>query len=108
MSTYICEKCGCVDNTACGGNYWSVAMMKNSKKIDPMFEDDYSNKHKLCCECTPPKFIDGSINNEAGKQHNRFPKRHWSECGDKENIIERCNEKVGNFVNAIEYFQNLK
>jgi hypothetical protein len=100
MSTYICDKCGCVDNTGCGGNYWSVVTHQNS------FSDEYSNTHLLCCECTPNTFVDGSKNTEAGKWHNRFPKRHWSKIGSKSMIIAESKKDQGSFVNAVEYFKN--
>lgn len=99
MSTYICEKCGCIDNSACGGNYAVVKAHLN------LFEDEYSNTHLLCVECTPSKFKDGSINREAGKWHNEFPKRHWSEIG-KETLIEICEKDEGDYVNAREYFKS--
>jgi hypothetical protein len=98
MSTYICEKCGCIDNTACGGNYWGVM----SKRA--YFKDDYANKHVLCVECTPSEYCDGSISEEAGKWHNKFPKRHWSAFGTKDEVIAHCLENQGNIVNAVDYF----
>ena len=101
MSTYICEKCGCIDNTACGGNYWRVKGKMN------LFKDEYSNTHVLCVECTPKEFKDGSKNTEAGKWHNKFPKKHWSELG-KDYILSAANAMNGNYVNAEEYFKNLE
>ena len=98
MSTYICEKCGCIDNSACGGNY---ALVKSNFKF---FKDDYANNHYLCVECTPTEFSDGSKNEKAGKWHNRFPKIHWTEIG-KENILKACEESCGNYTNAKEYFR---
>lgn len=49
MPLFVCEECGCVDNTACGGTFWVVLHAKNDKV--------------LCCEC------------HLGKWHNRFPKK---------------------------------
>lgn len=100
MSTYICTKCGCIDNTACGGNYWMVKSKLAS------FKDEYANNNVLCVECTPTEYSDGSINTEKGKWHNKFPKRHWSEFGSKEEVIDHCIEGNGNVVNAVEYFKN--
>lgn len=102
MSTYICNKCGCVDNTACNGNYHLVEMMKHGHS--KFFKDEYSNTHHLCSECTPVEYYDGSANTRAGKWHNVFPKKHWSEYGTKEYLLEQCNKHEGNFVNANEYF----
>ena len=98
MSTYICTKCGCIDNSACGGNYSIINMS------EPFFADDFANKNLLCVECTPSVYIDGSVNARAGKWHNRFPKRHWSALG-KEFILSECHKDIGNYVNAVEFFQ---
>jgi len=51
MPLFVCEKCGCVDNTACGGTFWIVLHKKDNKV--------------LCCEC----------HFGPGKWHNRFPKK---------------------------------
>lgn len=102
MSTYICEKCGCIDNTACGGNYWSMKGKQN------YFKDEYANTHALCVECTPTEYEDGSKNRSAGQWHNHFTKKHWSEYGTKEKLIEDCKKNQGNVVNAIEYFEKLE
>lgn len=111
MSTYICEKCGCIDNTACGGNYWLASMnksrIKRGEEPEIYYKEDEGNTKYLCVECSPKEFIDGSIREKAGKWHNMFPKRHWTEYG-KEKIMESYNLNVGNFVNAEEYFENLR
>lgn len=100
MSTYICEKCGCIDNTACGGNYYVVVGKMNS------YKDTYANEHLLCVECTPQEYKDGSINQEKGKWHNIFPKTHWSQIGSPDKLINECLKAQGNYVNAVEYFRN--
>lgn len=50
MPIFKCDKCGCVENTACS-NYWT---------------DKFANPPKptLCSECDP----------SLGKWHNKFPK----------------------------------
>lgn len=96
MPSYICEKCGCIDNSACGGNYWSVKSKLN------LFADEYSNTHLLCVECTPQKFSDGSINHEAGIWHNHFPKKHWSDIGKQQ--ILNASDDLGSYTNAKDYF----
>jgi len=111
MSTYICEKCGCIDNTACGGNYWAVSysiskFKKDGTAIKKCFKDEYANTHVLCVECTPAEYSDGSIKREAGKWHNMFLKKHWSEYGTKEKLIADCKRNNGSVVNAIEYFND--
>ncbi|MBN1074710.1 hypothetical protein DVV91_10185 [Clostridium botulinum] len=80
MSTFICEKCGCIDNTACYGNYW----VRNSK------EDI------LCSECY------------SGQWHTHFSKRHWSDVGDKKEILKKSNKNDGTLINAKEYFEKTK
>jgi hypothetical protein len=49
MSLFMCQACGCVENTACC-NYWSSQM---------------DGKPKLCSECDPT----------IGKWHERFTRR---------------------------------
>lgn len=49
MSLFVCDECGCVENTALC-RFW----MQRSK-----------DKKVLCSEC------------DNGKWHNRFPKRKW-------------------------------
>ena len=77
MSLYVCEKCGCIDNTACGGQ----SVFRNSSWVPEESKGKY-----LCCECTPIHFSDGSINEDAGKWHNRFPKRKYTE-EDRDRVI---------------------
>lgn len=101
MSTYICTRCGCIDNTSCGGNYWNVKLNLNS------FKEDFDNKNFLCAECTPSKYKSGSTS-KGGKWHHRFKKEHWSSIGTKEEVIEICKKNNGNLINAIEFFKQLK
>jgi hypothetical protein len=103
MPSYICTKCGCIDNTACGGNYWNVIGKLN------LFKDEYSNNNVLCTECAPSIFSDNSKNREAGKWHNRFPKKHWSTYGTKEELLKEFEEDPNNsLINVNEYFKNYK
>lgn len=110
MSTFICEKCGCIDNTACGGTYWEVALArKTDKKEDLLFADDFYNKHPVCVACAPKEYIDGSKNEEAGEWHNRFPRRHWTELfHDLHELALANNESTGDFVNARTYVKQVK
>jgi len=50
MGLYMCEECGCVENTALG-NFWIKSLTKDKKA--------------LCTECDP----------SVGRWHGRFPKR---------------------------------
>lgn len=102
MPSYICERCGCVDNSACGGNYWNV------KSKAGLYKDKEANEHLLCVECTPNEFSDGSKNEEAGKWHNQFKKKHWSDYGTMEEIIEVADKEKGSLTNAREYFKRIR
>lgn len=55
--------------------------------------------------CVPKKFKNGRVNEKAGKWHNHFPKKHWTEIATKEEIIAICKKGQGSYVNAMEYFK---
>ena len=78
MSIYICEKCGCIENTALGG-YW-----KNARNKEP----------KMCSECN------------TGVWHNEFPKKHWSEYGI-ETLLELECRRDGSMINASTYLKSI-
>lgn len=78
MSAYICEKCGCVDNTALGG-YWKNALRK---------------EFKMCSECNTRTW------------HNEFPKQHWTEYG-VEKLLELEARNDGSMINASEYLKSI-
>lgn len=78
MSVYICEKCGCIENTGLGG-YW-----RNVIKKEP----------KACSECN------------TGKWHNKFEKKHWTEYGVKK-ILELEARKDGSMINGAEYLKSI-
>lgn len=69
MSLYVCEECGCIENTALS-NYWY-------RKNKDMFDDNRA----LCSECQPTHFKTGE-RASLGKWHNKFPKEHWSKRYD--------------------------
>lgn len=69
MPLFICEKCGCIENTALG-HYWS--------KDTQMFKNTEWGK-ALCSECSPNKFPDGSNYAKGGKWHGQFPKESFEE-----------------------------
>ena len=85
MSTFICSKCGCIDNSSKDGNYWTRFLDSNNKEPEP----------PICCVCN-------------GKQwHNCFPKEHWSNHGTQDELIAEAKKKQGNYDNAVEYFANI-
>lgn len=78
MSGYICEKCGCIENTALGG-YWFNVVNK-----EPV----------LCSECND------------GAWHNEFEKRHWTEYG-VEKLLELEARNDGSMINATQYLKSI-
>jgi hypothetical protein len=73
MGLFVCDKCGCVENTALGF-WWSRDMAKRDNWFKGIL-DDY-NGEALCSECCPTHFGDGS-KTDKGIWHNRFPKEKW-------------------------------
>ena len=78
MSVYICEKCGCIENTALGG-YWRNLCNKEAK---------------MCSECN------------TGEWHNWFEKKHWSEYGVNK-LLELESRGDGSMINATEYLKSI-
>ena len=78
MSVYICEKCGCIENTALG-SYWVNVINKEPK---------------VCSEC------------HTGEWHNKFEKQHWTEYGVKK-LLELEARKDGSMINATEYLKSI-
>lgn len=64
MPLFICEDCGCVENTALG-RYWT--------RDTDLWSDDNRGK-ALCSECSPTEFKSGEKYDRGGKWHGRFPK----------------------------------
>lgn len=100
MSTFICEKCGCIDNSSCGGTYNSY----RSKRV--FYKENEANTKALCCVCTPTKYIDGSPTRCQGRWHERFERKHWTQYG-MDYLIEKCKKDVGDYENAIDFFSKL-
>ena len=70
MPLFVCDRCGCVDNTALG-RYWN-------KDMDCWGDDNRGLA--LCSECAPTTYKDGRAVNgfhQYGKWHNEFPKAKW-------------------------------
>lgn len=102
MSTFICEECGCIDNTSMNNSYWS----RNGK-------DMYNDNRALCQQHSPTHYADGTpctdkIWGPRGKWHNEFPKTHWSEYLDITKILDKDSIKHGNLVNAVDYFNKVR
>lgn len=75
MSVYICEKCGCLENTATG----------------PYWQNKLNNEPLICSECNTDEW------------HNKFPKKHWSEYG-MQTLLKEEKKNNGNAINATDYF----
>ena len=69
MPMYVCEVCGCVENTGCG-NWWS--RFDNHKKVG-----DIPDGVALCSVCTPAEYKSGAIDEGKGKWHMYFTRRLW-------------------------------
>ena len=83
MPLFVCDRCGCVDNTACGGTYWT-------RNQNEEYFDGIKNGEALCAECTPKIFSDGSTNEYGGIWHNKFPKVKW----DGQTEMLNRNQKI--------------
>lgn len=68
MPLFVCDKCGCIDNTALGF-YWA-------KDVDGMWKDGELQGLALCSECAPKEYSDGG-KTRFGKWHGKFTKKKW-------------------------------
>lgn len=111
MSIFICEKCGKLDNTACGNNYWLAHMnkhrQKNGEKLEIYFKPEFSyfETHVCCSDCCEGV----TFSDDSGTLHNRSidikDKEHWTKYG-KEKLLKWERRNDGSMVNATEYFRN--
>ena len=72
MSLYQCEKCGCVENTACG-HYWSAIF---GREMFSDYQNGTNEKMLLCSACGPLKFKNGE-STDFGKWHGIFRQRFF-------------------------------
>lgn len=113
MSIFICEKCGCLDNTALNNNYWHAAGNKYKKKEGKLLDISYSPEfayfedHVCCSECCDGiTYKDGSGSiRKTSSDFGEKDRQHWSVFG-KEKLLEWERRKDGSMVNATEYFEN--
>lgn len=70
MPLFVCDNCGCIDNTACGGTWWS-------RNMTDIWPKEYVGK-ALCVVCASPVYNDGSPNTDAGEWHNHFPRKQYT------------------------------
>lgn len=111
MSIFICEKCGKLDNTACGNNYWIAYMNKyrqsQGEEIEIYFKPEFSYfENHVCCSdcCEGVEFSDwsGILHKRSIYIENR---EHWTKYG-KEKLLEWEHRNDGSMVNATEYFKD--
>lgn len=112
MGVFICEKCGRLDNTACGNNYWHASRNKrrkaNKEEIDRSYKKDfeYFEDHVCCSDCCKGvPYLDGSGVLGYGKFDIK-DKQHWTEIG-KEQLLEWESRRNGSMMNATEYFSTI-
>lgn len=82
MPLFVCDKCGCIENTALG-RYWS-------KDMQDLWEQDNLGM-ALCSECAPKTYRSGMPTRFTGKWHNNFPKKQWD---GKIQVVNRKREKM--------------
>lgn len=75
MGLFVCDKCGCIENTALGF-YWGRYLIK--------WKDSNLNGLALCSECAPSYYSDGGKTN-YGKWHGKFPRKIWDGKSKVEN-----------------------
>lgn len=78
MPTFICTKCGVIENTAVS-DYWV-------RKLE--------NKLPECSLCS------------KGTWHGHFERKHWS-CYGIKTLLNAQKEGKGDFVNAKEHLRNI-
>lgn len=113
MSTFICEKCGRISNSALRGTYWHAEMnlshISKGEPIDKSYKPEYEffETHHCCDKCADGvEFKDGSgvlHPTEFTIPDNEM--KHWSEIG-KEECLRLEAKGYGFLVNATYFFEN--
>lgn len=109
MSSFICERCGSIDNSALSNNYWVA--FSNKKEKDPKdfflsFKEDYFNTHMACAKCCEGiHFSSGEDAYHRGDLDFDIYE-HWTVVG-KERMLELCSHLRGDYENAKEFFEEL-
>lgn len=112
MGTFICEKCGKIDNTACSNNYWHAIGNKHLKSVGMEIDIDYKPEfgyfedHVCCSDCCEGIVY---VDNSGVIKKNSIDikdKKHWSEYG-KEVLLKLEAMKDGSVENATEYFKSI-
>lgn len=78
MSTFLCTKCGAIENTATS-KYWY---------------DTMEGRPPICSKCS------------TGKWHDMFPRTHWSKVGiDK--LLKAQKRNQGDYINARNHLRDI-
>lgn len=94
MSIFICEKCGKLDNTACGNNYWHALTNKIRERKGEEQETHYKPEFLYfenhvcrsdCCEGIAYSDNSGTL---CKRSIDIQEKDHWTKFG-KEKLLER-------------------
>lgn len=109
MGVFICEKCGNIDNTACGNNYWHAASNKYHKSINEPIkiyykpEYEYFEDHECCSKCcTGIIYKDGDVMQPTPIDDDILI--HWTKIG-KEELLRM--EKDGDIKNVTSYLKSI-
>ena len=115
MGIFICEKCGKLDNTACGNNYYTAKrnkfLLKSGRTIEPSYKSEYEyfETHSCCSDCcVDVEYKDKPIklSQSLSSKFNIKDKKHWTFYG-KERLLELEARHDGSCENATEFFNNL-
>ena len=81
MPLFRCDVCNCVENTALGF-YWGAS----NRSMRDCWEDKSLDGKRLCSECSPATYKDGSPNRGGGAWHGQFPKVDTDAAGYTEGV----------------------
>lgn len=112
MPTFICEKCGHLDNSANNNNYWLTSMNKYNasigKKIEKLFKEEYYDTHRCCANCCKGiHYYDGSDSSKFSgddqykcvteKTYKEYDENTLKNCMNYEEIKKRDEELEESF-----------
>ena len=111
MSTFICEKCGYISNSALRGTFWhasgNIYQQSKGKPIDIMYKPEfaYYETHRVCDRCANGvEYSDGSGVLHPDKfSFKEEELKHFTEIG-KDRLLELEAMHRGAMVNASEFF----
>lgn len=73
MSTFVCDQCEVLENTALG---WWHSRHRSMKSFG------LPDGTALCSQCTPSHYLSGEKVSNGGVWHNRFPRRMYKDHPD--------------------------